>query len=106
MIYKYISTLYESPSAVIMKTTAPHTLHSMQRVINPSTSVLYDKNASAIKMTTSPSLYQSSCGNIDNYYCDATVSTSVIFSLKIYNTVYNSNFNTIFDTTFAIAFDV
>ena len=105
MIYKYISTLYESPSAVIMKTTAPHTSYSMQRVINSSLSVLYDKNASAIMMTISSSSHQSSCGNIDNYYCDATVSTSVIFLLKIYDMVYNLNFDTTFDTTFAIAFD-
>ena len=105
VIYKYILTLYESPSAVITKTTAPHTLHSMQCVVNSSPSVLYDKNASAITMTTSPSSYQSPCGNIDNYCCDATVSTSVIFSLKIYDTVYNLNFDTTFDTTFAIAFN-
>ena len=39
VIYKYILTLYESPSTVIVKTTAPHTLHFMQRIINSSSSV-------------------------------------------------------------------
>ena len=39
---------YESLSAAIMKTTAPCTLHSMQR----NTSVLYDRNSSAVTIMT------------------------------------------------------
>ena len=39
-------------SAVIIKTTVPYTLHSVQRDINSSPSVLYSKNLSAITMTT------------------------------------------------------
>jgi len=89
-----------APSAITMTTQVYSSSPS------PSTIIPGNSSPSSYDLSNNkPSSYQSSCDNNDNYYCDTTVSTSVIVSLKIYDTIYISNYDTTFDIDLGLYFD-
>ena len=73
---------YKSPSAAIMKTTAPNTSHSMQR----DTSVLYDRNLTAITIMTTAVKMMTNNMNTAVYLAviDAESSTDITNTITLY----------------------